>query len=355
MRKALIIAGALAVIGSAASTIAPTKLALAADQITIVAGGGAMQAAQREAFFEPFTKESGIKITEDEYNYEIAKIRAMVESKSVSWDVVDQYSLYSIELCNQGLIEKVDWKKLGLDRSKFIGAEKYTDCGVPSHVSATVIAYDKDRLPNGPKTIADLFDTQKFPGKRGLWKGFESNLEWALIADGVPIKDLYTVLRTSEGVDRAFRKLDTIKKDIIWWTSGAVPPQLLADGQVVMTSAYNGRIDDANKNSGKHFEMMWDGASLAINIWVIPKGTPHREEAYKFIAFAASPRAQADLTRYITYSSLNSDAMALVDPAILARLPTAPDHLEKLIMPDPTFRAEKGAELRQRFNAWLAK
>lgn len=327
--------------------------AFAADQLTIVSWGGALQQAQRKAYFEPFMKATGTKITEDEYLGEIAKVRAMVESKSVSWDVVDEWAPWASELCNQGLIEKIDWGKLGLERSKFLGDDE-SDCLVPAQVSATVIAYDKDKLPNGPKTIADLFDTQKFPGKRGLYKDWGNNLEWALIADGVPIKDVYKVLRTSEGVDRAFRKLDTIKKDVIWWSSGAVAPQLLADGQVVMTAAYNGRIYDANKNSGKHFGIVWDAYQLSVNGWVIPKGTPRLEQAYKFIAFAASPAAQADLTRYIAYSSLNPDAMALVDPAILPDLPTAPEHLPNAIHRDLSFLAEKSAELRQRFNAWVA-
>ncbi|MDH2348384.1 extracellular solute-binding protein [Bradyrhizobium sp. SSUT77] len=192
----------------------------------------------------------------------------------VSWDVIDGYSLWSIELCNQGLIEEIDWKKLGLDRSKFLGADKF-DCGVPTHITAKVVAYDKDKLPNGPKTIADLFDTSKFRGKRKLYKSPDGLLEWALVADRVPVKDIYKVLRTPDGVDRAFRKLDTIKTDIIWWTSGAQPPQLLADGQVVMTAAWSGRIYDAIKNSGKHFEMMWDAATTSANVWIIPPRALH--------------------------------------------------------------------------------
>lgn len=234
------------------------------------------------------------------------------------------------------------------------GADKF-DCGVPTHIAATVVAYDKDKLSNGPQTIADLFDTRKLPGKRGLYKSPDGLLERALVADGVPVKDVYKVLRTPEGVDRAFSKLDTIKNDVIWWTSGAQPPQLLADGQVVMTAAWSGRIYDAIKNSGKHFEMMWDAATTSANVWIIPKGTPRREEAYKFIAFAASARSQADLTRYIAYSPSNTEAMALVDTTIMPYLPTAPDNLAKAIIPDPTFRVERGDELRQRFSAWLAK
>ncbi|ANW03027.1 ABC transporter substrate-binding protein [Bradyrhizobium icense] len=348
------IASVLCVVGLAAVVLAPAKTAFAGDQLTVVSWGGALQAAQRKAFFEPFTKATGIKITEDEYNGEAGKIRAMVDSKTVSWDVVVAGSGSSMQLCAEGIIETIDWNKLGLDRAKFMSGDKH-DCGVPTEVTASIIAYDKDKLPNGPKTIADLFDMQKFPGKRGLWKFPMLNLEWALIADGVAVKDVYKVLRTPEGVDRAFRKLDTIKKDVVWWTSGAQPPQLLADGQVVMTAAYNGRIYDANKNSGKHFEIMWDAAQLTFNLWAIPKGSPRRDDAYKFIAFAASPQAQADLTRYIPYGPDHKDAMALVDPAILPNLPNAPDHMANALEWDAVFWADKGDDLRQRFAAWLAK
>ncbi|MCC8960060.1 ABC transporter substrate-binding protein [Bradyrhizobium sp. Pear77] len=355
MGKTLTAVGALAVVGLAAGALAPAKPAFAGDQLTIVSWGGALQAAERKAFFEPFSKATRIKVTEDEFNGEAAKIRAMVETKTVSWDVANGYSSWVTQLCAEGVLETIDWNKLGRDRAKFTDGDKY-ECGVPSVISATIVAYDRERFPNGPKTIADLFDLRKFPGKRGLLKSPFGNLEWALIADGIAIRDVYKVLNTPEGVDRAFKKLDTIKKDVVWWQAGAQPPQLLADGQVVMTSAYNGRIYDAVKNSGKHFEIMWDAEEWgAANIWVIPKGGPRPDDAYKFIAFATSPEAQANLTKYIPYGPANSDAMALVDPTIQPHLPTAPDHMANALKGDPAFWADKGDELRQRFTAWLAK
>ncbi|UPJ26369.1 ABC transporter substrate-binding protein [Bradyrhizobium sp. CW1] len=354
MRKSLVTASALAVTVLALSSLLPLKFAFAGDQLTITAGGGALQASQRKALFQPFSKATGIKITEDEYNFEVDKIRAMVETKTVSWDVVDINQSAAIKLCDSGILEPLDWKKLGLDQAKFLGDSRY-ECGVPTHVSATVVAYDKDKLPNGPKAVADLFDLEKFPGKRGLYKDPYTNLEWALIADGVSKKDVYNVLRTSEGVERALKKLDTIKKDVIWWTSGAQPPQLLADGQVVMTSAWNGRIYDAVKNSGKHFEIMWDAQIATFNLWAIPKGTPHRDEAYKFIGFAASPHSQAEMTRFIAYGTGNTEAAKLIDPTILADLPTAPEHAVQAIDFDVLFWIENGDQLRQRFTAWLAK
>ncbi|MGY4447412.1 putative spermidine/putrescine transport system substrate-binding protein [Bradyrhizobium sp. i1.3.1] len=257
-------------------------------------------------------------------------------------------------MCSDGIIETIDWNKLGLDRARFINGDTH-ECGVPSFISTTVIAYDKDKLPNGPKTIADLFDMQRFPGRRGLLKIPNGNLEWALIADGVAVKDVYKVLDMPEGVDRAFRKLDTIKKDVVWWQAGAQAPQLLADGQVVMTSAYNGRIYDAIKNSGKHFEIMWDAQAWGASVWTIPKGSAHRDAAYKFVAFAASAQAQADFARYIPYGPANKDAEAFVDPAIRPDLPTAPEHIRNGLRVDLVFWAEKGDELNQRFTAWLAK
>ncbi|WP_407114634.1 ABC transporter substrate-binding protein [Bradyrhizobium sp. LMG 9283] len=337
-----------------AGALVTLKPALADDQLRIVSWGGALQLAQRKALFEPFSRAAGIKVTEDEYNGEIAKIRAMVESKTVSWDVLDTDPRSAMQMCAEGIIETLDWKKLGLDRTKFVGGDKY-DCGVPASISATVIAYDKDRLANGPKTIADLFDTQKFPGTRGLWKNPYGNLEWALIADGVAVKDVYKVLNTPEGIDRAFKKLDTIKKHVVWWTSGAQPPQLLADGQVVMTSAWNGRIYDAVKNSGKNFGVVWAGHTWSSDVWTIPNGSPHRDAAYKFIAFATSAQAQAHFSRYIPYGPSNKDGMSLVDPAILPNLPNAPDHAFSALESDTAFWANKGDELRQRFNVWLAK
>ncbi|WP_247486209.1 extracellular solute-binding protein, partial [Bradyrhizobium sp. 193] len=208
MRKTSMAAGAFAVVGLAAGALYPAKPAFAGDQLTVTGWGGAGQAAARKAMFEPFTKATGIKITEDEWSGEIAKVRAMVESRTVSWDVFDGNPTDVLQMCADGLLETIDWKKLGLDRTKFITADDH-DCGVPKLASATILVYDKDKLANGPKTIADLFDLQKFPGKRGLLKNPAGNLEWALIADGVAIKDVYKVLKTPEGVDRAFKKLDT--------------------------------------------------------------------------------------------------------------------------------------------------
>jgi putative spermidine/putrescine transport system substrate-binding protein len=326
----------------------------AEESLTVVSWGGAYQESVRKAFFEPFMKETGIKITEEEFNGEIAKTRAQVESGNITWDVVENDSQTILAACAEGILEKIDWKKLGLDRNKFISADA-SDCVVTSILYATVLAYDTSKMKEAPKTVIDFFDLKKFPGKRGLQKSPFVNLEWALVADGVDIKEVYQVLGTPEGVDRAFKKLDSIKSEVVWWEAGAQPPQLLADGQVAMTSAWNGRIYNAIKADKKPFAIIWDHEGLDWQGWTVVKGTPKIELAYKFMAFAGRPDRQADQTNYISYGPGNKDALANINPNILQDLPTNPDNMKTGFIVDAQFWADNGDALRERFNVWLAQ
>jgi putative spermidine/putrescine transport system substrate-binding protein len=342
---------AAAALGSAMFAAAP--VASAGDELTIVSWGGAYSESQRKAFYEPYNA-AGNKVTEGEYNGEVAKIKAMVEANAVTWDVIDVDTPTGMQGCAEGALEVIDWAKLGLDKSKFIGAE-LMECAVPNIVYGTVFGYDTTKFPEGPTTLMDFFDLAKFPGKRGLWKTPQVNLEWALIADGVPAADVYKVLGTPEGVDRAFKKLETIKKDVVWWEAGAQAPQLLADGQVVMTSAWNGRLQTAIDADGKPFKIVWDHQALDWDWWAITKNTPKLEEAYRFIAFASQPEVMANQTKFIAYGPSNKDAIPSIDPKTLPNLPTAPDNLKTAWQLDPQFWADNGDQLKERYNSWLAQ
>ncbi len=324
-----------------------------AESLTVVSWGGAYQRSQDEAYFKPFEKTTGTKIQTEEYNGEIAKIRAMVESGAVSWNVIDVDTQTALQGCEDGLFLKLDWSKIG-DEKKFLEGTT-TDCAVGTIVYSTVLAYDADKLKSGPTTIADLFDLQKFPGKRALQKSPFVNLEFALMADGVPRDQVYAMLKTPAGVDRAFKKLDTIKKDVVWWEAGAQPPQLLASGEVVMTTAWNGRIYDAAKKDGKNFKIVWDGQVPDYDFWVIPKGTKDVDGAYKFIKFASDPVNMSEQSKYISYGPTNVDAIPKITPAVLADLPTAPANTKTELVQDYFFWGDHGEELRKRFNTWLAQ
>src|SRR6185369_13595468 len=239
----------LALLAGTALCLSVSAQAATADQMTIMATGGAWQEAQRHAWFEPFAKENNVTVNEQEYLGDLGKIRAMVETGDVPVDLVTVETATVLQGCDSGILERLDYAKIG-DRTKFLPGTAL-DCGVGLDVYGDVLAYDTTVLKEAPTSVLDLFDSKKFPGKRAMRKFPAQNLEWALLADGVPAADVYKVLATPEGVDRAFKKLDTIKKDIVWWDAGAQPPQLLASHEVVMTTAWNGRIQNAIDNDKK--------------------------------------------------------------------------------------------------------
>jgi putative spermidine/putrescine transport system substrate-binding protein len=325
--------------------------ALAQQQLTVVNFGGANANAQKKAFYEPFEK-TGIKIVPVEYNGEQAKIKAMVESKKVTWDVVEVESPDVARGCDEGLFEKLDYSKIG-NKADFIPAA-VSDCGIGIFVWSTVMAYNGDKLKDGPKTWADFFDTKKYAGKRGMRKGARYNLEFALMADGVKSADVYKVLATKDGAERAFKKLTELKPSIQWWEAGAQPPQFLVAGDVTMSTVYNGRIDAANRE-GKNLKITWTGGIYDLDYWVIPKGAPNREASLKFIAFASTPDAQAEYARTIPYGPTNTKALGKLDAKVLADLPTAPANAKDSLQFNLKFWADQGEQLEKRFASWAAQ
>ena len=179
------------------------------------------------------------------------------------------------------------------------------------------------------------------------------------MADGVPAAEVYGVLETDAGVDRAFAKLDEIKGDVVWWESGAQPAQLLADGEVAMTVAYNGRIFNATVAEGKPFGIIWDGQIMDLDMFVIPKGAPDQAAALEYIKFATSTKGLADQAKYISYGparkssapyvGLYQDGVTEMGP----HMPTSPEALKNALLNNFAFWADRDTELNERFNSWL--
>lgn len=320
--------------------------------LVVVSWGGAYQDAQKQVYFEPFRKATRIPMIDESWDGGIGVLRAKVQGGKADWDVV-QVESEELELgCDEGLFVKLDYGKIG-GKDAYL-PEAVNPCGVGAIVYDFVLAYDKDKLKAPPQSWADFFDTKKVPGKRGLRMGPKTTLEIALIGDGVAPADVYKVLATPEGVDRAFKKLDTIKRDIVFWKAGAQPPQLLASGEVAMTSAYNGRIDAAIRSDRRNFGVVWNGALFTVDSWVILKGSPHMDEAYRFLDFVGEPQNQAKLPQYIAYGVTNKNAMPLIDAKYLPDLPTAPQNMQNVQLISPEFWLENLDRLTERFNTWAA-
>ena len=185
------------------------------------------------------------------------------------------------------------------------------------------------------------------------------NLEWALYADGVAPEDIYDVLATPEGQDRAFAKLDTIKEHIVFWTEGAQAPQLLADEEVVMATGYNGRIFNAAEVEGQPFDIIWDGQIVEWDGWVVPADGENIDAVMDYLYYATDTQRLADQAKFISYGPARASSAPLVgEHADLGidmneHMPTNPDNYYSPIVLDNDFWTDYGDELRERFANWM--
>ena len=343
----------------AASMLAAGQ-AYGAEAINIVSWGGAWSAAFKAAWTDPYEQETGQKFNLIDYNGGVAEIRAQSEAGNVTWDLVDMIPSDLSIACDEGLLEEIDHSKIAPGPDGTPGEEDWVPggvhpCGVGIVVWATIMAYKDPTYPGKkPTSVADFWNFDKFPGKRSMRKVAEVNMEWALVADGVAVKDVYDVLGTGEGVDRAFAKLDAVKERSVWWEAGAQAPQILVDGEAALGTAYNGRIYNAYKKENQPLTIMWDTQVWDIGFLGLVKGAPNREAALEFmLGKYASPEYQGRITYHIAYGPMRKSASAFIDPNIKGHLPT--DHMgENSIKFDYVFWSDHRDELQERFSAWLS-
>ena len=316
----------------------------AAEDMVFTSWGGTTQDAQKTYWADPFTAEKNVAVTQDGPT-DYGKIKAMVEAGNVTWDVVDVEGDYAVQAGNAGLLEKLDFSVI--DKSK-LDPRFVTDYSVGSFYYSFVIGCNKDAVEACPKTWADLFDTQKFPGKRAFYKWSAPGVvEAALLADGVAADKLYPL-----DLDRAFKKLDTIKGDIVWWDSGAQSQQLLASAEAPFGSFWNGRLT-ALADTGVTVETSWTNNITAADALVVPKGAKNKDAAMKFIAQATSDQAQAQFATATGYAPVNLDSNTLMDAELRKSLPDM--QADTQVNADMSYWAEHRDEIGTRWYAWQAK
>jgi putative spermidine/putrescine transport system substrate-binding protein len=339
-------------------TLAFPGLLLAKD-LTIVGWGGALGDAQQKAIIAPYIEETGTNVVEDTYSGGLSQILAQSQAGNVTWDVVDAEMIDAVRGCDEGLLVEIDPADLAPGANGEAPEDDFFDgalaeCGVASYVWSNVIAYDTEAFPGEkPQTLADFFDPEKFPGRRALRKSPRANLEWALMADGVPADQVYDVLSTDEGVERALAKLEPFRDTAIWWTAGAEPPQLLVDGEVAMTTAYNGRLYNAMVVENEPVAIIWDGQIWDYGAYIIPESAPDEETAIDYLAYATSPEKLAAFAELIAYGPARRSAAALVSEEMRPNLPTSQPNFEESLRQSANFWSDYGDDLDQRFNAWL--
>ena len=369
-------ASALAALPMAAATAQDAELPPCencADSMTISSWGGAYQAMQVNAYAQPYVDATGVNLVWDESSAEaVAKLRAQSEAGNVTWDLVDVLATDGIRLCDDGLAMEVPYDEWlapapdGTPASEDLGDNLVSDCHIPTNLYSTTFGYRTDVADwNGkvPEDICAIFDLKTFPGKRALEKRPINNLEWALICSGVPADQVYDALETEEGVEQALAKLDTIKAETVWWSAGAETPQLLADGEVVIGSTYNGRLFSVIEEQDQPVAMLWDYQVFDIDGFVVPADLPEDRlnRVKHFLRFATDTQRLADQAKFISYGPSRASSQPLVSTHVDLgiemgpHMPTAPENAETGFLFNYEWWADNRDELDARFQSWLAQ
>ncbi|MEL6289570.1 MAG: ABC transporter substrate-binding protein [Pseudomonadota bacterium] len=353
---------------TAQETTAPQADPTPSEELTVTSWGGAYLQSQKKAYGAPWEKKSGNRINWGTYVGDLAEIRRQVREKKIRWDVVDVLPDAARIGCDEGLFEKLPSGTLapgagGESIDDDLLVKRPNDCVAPLVFWSYVTFFDpatfKDK--EAPKTIADFFDVEKYPGKRGIHTWPNALVEMALVADGVPVRDVYKVMATDEGIDRAFAKLDTIRDHVVFWSSGARPLDLVRKKEVVMSVAYNGHVGAAVLSEGAPFETIWDGQVLEEEWLVVVKGTPRKAAALDFVSFATAPERQADQARHINYGPMRKSAFQLIARGepwfhngknIMPHMPNRNDVIDRSVFADPVWWQRNGDKMRARFKAW---
>jgi len=307
--------------------------------------GGSFGKAIEDAWVTPYmAANSNVKIAMDEPT-DYAKIQAMVEAENVTWDLVDVGNDFAIGDFEK-LCEPLDSSVIPMDE---LNPEVLVTTGyrVPFISYSVVVAYRTDKFGDDPPTsFADFFDLKKYPGKRGVYNDVMGvALEIALVADGVDPAELYPL-----DMDRAYKKLDTIKDQIVWWDTGEQSVQLLVDGEISMGVSWNGRITAAAKE-GAPITNMWDQHFLTADYLMIPKGSANVDPAMEFIAYMVSADHNAEIAKFIDYGPVNVNAADKVDPEVAKTLPST--YLDGALALDDIWWGQNRNDLTAGWQAWV--
>jgi putative spermidine/putrescine transport system substrate-binding protein len=338
-----VLAGAAAAAALPLGARAQGGMDLKGATVVFASWGGAYQDAEKVSYCEPFAKATGATVVQDG-PMNVAKFRAMASSGTPDWDVVDITGGFLEVAAKDGLLEKIDPKLVTLSRIEPRFVHEY---GVGCIVWSYNLGYSTTAFPNGaPQSWADLFDLKKFPGKRTVLDQPVASLEVALLADGVAPDKLYPL-----DVDRAFKKLDQIKGQTVFWTTNSQSQQLFVDREVVAGIILNGRVYDAAQKGAK-IALSWEQNIQAVDYLVVPKGSKNRAAAMRLIDTMTVAENQAKVANLIAYSPTNIEAYKTIDPKLEPWLCTTPENTKKGFIMSQLYWRDHLKDLTERWTAW---
>ena len=353
-----------------------TSSMVTAAEVNVVSWGGAYTESQKLGYGDPYQEKSGVKVNWIDYSGGLSEIKAQVESGAVTWDIIDVYARDTIIGCDEGLFVEFDFDNdfpagvNGVKASDDFFAPMPSKCAVGNILYSWNYAYNTEKVSTEPKTIGDFFDPDKIPGVRSLYSSAMSNLEFALVADGVPAADVYTFMEDN-GIDRALDKLTKLcnhpKGGCIFWSAGAQPPEQLVSGEAVMATGWNGRHFNAIINEKSPMKMVWDGQILDYEYFVLVKGGPNQAEAMEALKYFTRSEGLAGSAKHIAYAPFRISSLDVIKAGepwfsseqagsveIMPHMPTAPVNTKNYVLMNPEWHADNSTEIADAWEAWKA-
>ena len=323
-------------------------------EITVATWGGVYGEALQNAIIKPFTKATGIGVRIHHHGSNYLPLTGNGRRGASPWTVVDIERAPLTRGCADGVFEKLDVATvLGKTASADFLPGTLHPCGIGAMIWTQAVAFDATAFKEQPpRTLADFFDLEAFPGKRGLFARAEGNLEIALLADGIPPEDVYDILRKPGGVEQALAILDGIRPAAVFWRGGDEAEQLLNDGRVVMTTAYAARFLRPRRGARRPVGLMRANQLWRATYWAIPSGQDRVVDAQRFISFATDPERLAALSARLWFGPARKSGFEAAPPNMKENLPTARRHFHDSLQIDSGFWAECGPEIERRFRAW---
>ncbi len=313
--------------------------------LAVATGGGAFAQAYEQVVLKPFAAETGITVKD-------------VPDEATSGDVLLLDGAELARRCAAGDLISLELSELNPTATAAPLPDDYIEgalkpCGIAAVAWSTLFVYDPAKFAKrAPRTLADVFDVRRYPGKRALPRDSRGLAEALLVADGVPPADVYAALETSDGITRLIKKLKSLGSDIIWYERLSDTITLIREGKANIAFTSNGHAFIEQARSGP-LGLIWDGQVLHASYFAIPKATANQAGAKELVAFASRPEQLASLVRQIPYGPMRRSAIAgaigmrhvVTGQDLGPFLPTAPDNMRTAIRFDPIWWKKNAARI----------
>ncbi len=284
-----------------------------AKELHIMNSGGEYADSLEKCVNAPLLASDGIKVVQETPGG-YAKMAAQAKSGVIVNTVTDGPTGDMYRQAAEGLLEPIDWAKLNPE-PMFDEAKNPNGFGASYY--STIMAWRADA--KAPQNFVDFFDTEKFPGKRALPDYPEFVLAFAAMGDGMTPEEVSKGL----DLDRAFKTLERIKKDVIWWQSGAQPAQLLKDNEVQYAIAWSGRV-----LGQEGVDSTYNQGMLDISWWTVAKGITdaQRDMLYTWLRKQTNAEVQKCLLDFLPYPGPSPELAKIVSPEVLKTFPTSDEN-----------------------------